>query len=264
MLFQMRHNLAHICEIPDPAFHNYLVFIKAAFNDSPKLLMLVLPLYLFFIIKIILKINKIKLKLFLLSTDFLLVLWAVLPFLVIYVKSRISFPLFTYSLLVISLPAIYLLFARSITTLTKNTKINLIFQLILISLFLYQLIFIKGYYIYPNRPQWRQAAQFLTDNIHSHKNSLIIRYSWAPFLFDYYFRNTDIANETIEWTDENDPSYEKISKIIAEKKIEYIWLFRVDKKVDLNLLNPLKDHFKLIVYRKFFQSEVWLFQSTMT
>ncbi|MCB4792741.1 MAG: glycosyltransferase family 39 protein [Elusimicrobia bacterium] len=261
MLFQLRHNLTYISDLYDPVFLDYFLFLRAAFNNSTKVLMFILPIYLFFFIKIIFRIKKTKIEDFFLSTDFFLFLWAGLPFSIIYAKSEITSPLFTYSLLIISLPGIYLLFARSITTFIKNIKINIIFQTALICLFLYQLIFIKGYYTYPNRPQWRQSAQFLMENIHAYKNSLVIRYSWSPFLFNYYFRNSDLSKETIEWTNENDPSYEKISKIISEKKIEYVWLFRVDKPIDLNLLNSLKDHFKLLEYRKFFKSEIWLFRS---
>ena len=121
----------------------------------------------------------------------LLAAWALAPFIVAYAVSQSSVQLLTEKNLLISLPAVYLLLARSITR-TFWGRAAAIFQgtaaFGLAAACLAYLLFSMDYYTSPTKEQIREAASYVVN--HEGPDTLVIRCDVDDRL-DYYLQSEE-------------------------------------------------------------------------
>jgi len=193
------------------------------------------------------------------STEKFLILWLIVPFAVMYIKSVLSYPVLINRGLIISLPAAYLLFSRAVTTLLARPKLQVIFTVMIIGYSIYWLLS-QHYYSLPCKQEWRQSVNYLAVNDKNYNNSLMIGYSWNLDYFNYYFKklNSSIRIKIMAG-DENDIF--KISNLIGSQKPKYIWYINGNRTPDKIFMNFLYQRLSLIKKKKFIGLDILLFKN---
>ena len=247
------------------SFTGYLRFL---FNQSMMIYIFALLMYCFLFLQSlnnILKFKKYKaLETVLLSPGMLLILWLVVPFVGVYIKSVISAPVLTFRNLIISLPAAYLLLARSITQLPFGLKNKSILTCILATLFLAHLMFHMDYYSKPHKQQFREAVAFVAEKNHIFKDSLIIGYChYGPAYLDYYFEKKG-SDRRVNILAGQKSDIPLVVKALRSENPRYVWYIRAHKIPDAQFMNFLVNNLKCIRQKKFLGAYVWLFEYNQT
>jgi hypothetical protein len=112
----------------------------------------------------------------LLSPSFVLGLWLVVPFAGLFLVSLIREPILIFRIMIIALPAAYLLLARAIVLLPLRPVVQNGLALVGAGLLLAQLLFVLDYYTEPHKDQAREVTRFLAHNKSPHA---LIAYSGA-------------------------------------------------------------------------------------
>ncbi len=241
-----------------------IFFLYHFFNRSKILFLFVLILYFFNPARNFLKNFKEKkeLKIEFSFYTLLLILWLILPFLIIYVKSLVSTPVITIRNLIISLPPAYLLLSRSITQLKLKIIFKLFIILFLLAFSIFHLFFVINYYSKPHKEQFREAVYFVVDNHDLFENSLIIGYAWSKEHLNYYFRKRGF-DKGVECILGEKGDIQKFEKIIREKKPEFVWFLRAHRVPKAEFLEHIKSNFILLLHKSFIECDVWLLKNPM-
>ena len=195
-----------------------------------------------------------------LSPGLLLVLWLIVPFVGVYIKSILSVPVLTHRNLIISLPAAYLLLSRSITQLPLRSRNKAIITFVIAGLFLFHLNFRMDYYSKPHKAQFREAVDFVVEHDHLYKDSLIIGYAWNREYFNYYFERKGSAKRVnVIGGEEKDIS--NVAKVISTENPQYIWFIRAHRTPDVEFIDFLNKSLTFIDYKKFIRADVRLFKN---
>jgi len=121
--------------------------------------------------------------------------WALGPFVVAYVASQSTVQLLANENLLVSLPAVYLLLARSLTR-TFSGKAAAVFQgtvaASLAGAGLVYLLFSMDYYTTPTKEQFREAALYVVG--HEGEDTLLVRCDTGDRL-DYYLKTTETGEK---------------------------------------------------------------------
>ena len=172
MLWQFICSHRMVAWIPQPSashFLKFLSFISIGHYDASTIHNLAIFAFLvllgFLIIKETRRTRAVadssRLRQFLLSSQGILLLWLALPFLILFIVSLLIRPIITERYLIISLPAAYLLLARSLTALPLRPIARSILVWLLIFACLLHLINGAGYYSRPQKQQLREAVSFI-------------------------------------------------------------------------------------------------------
>jgi hypothetical protein len=192
-------------------------------------------------------------------TELLLFSWLFVPFIIAYIKSIVSFPVLVNYVLIISLPAAYLLFSRAITQLFVRPLYQVIITAMMVMYAIHWLIS-DGYYSTPRKEQWREAVYFMAENDKYYKDSLIIGYAWRPQYFNYYLeKKGSVKRVKIIAGEENDIS--ETANIINRKNPHYVWYIYGQKFPDKKYLDFMKKRLSLIKEKKFINTGVFLFKN---
>ena len=260
---------------PEPSIKGFIrslfEYISSLFNYSNILLLLVGVFYLFLILSSLFKIvqakEPINSRKILLSPGMLLSLWLFIPFIGVYIISVLSTPVLLHRYLMISLPAAYILLARSITQLSFNQTKQMVVTLILTIVFVYHLIFVKNYYTEPYKDQYSPLIKYVLEREIKYKNAYIMGTGW---ILNYYFNRQGSNNakflglKTLKsfLSDEN-----------SENKIHYLWYLNAHFTPNNEYLDFLNKNLKLIDYKIFLSSayslygdkglkaELWLYEN---
>jgi len=269
MLAQLQHGAEWIKPPKLLAFGYFLAFL---YSLSPYILAIALILYAFLIVKII-KLGFEKTNLFI-SPDLFLILWLVVPFAIIFIKSIISKPALTYYSLIFTAPAAYILFARAITTLKVKKSIQNILAFIIVVVMAYQLIIDFNYYGQPykdhimifnkrfkkrTKEQFKEAAEYVKDNYNKYPKSIIISYAWFEDYFNYYFEKFDFLHK-VDINVWGSADTNKVKNLIRKKQADYIWILRGHKELDSAFIDFFNSKYTLIRYKKFIGADVWLYK----
>ncbi len=252
--------------IKPPEFNTFArEYLEFLFNKSRPLRLIVVILYIFLFIRSLLNIIKIKayrnIRQILLSPGSLLLLWLIVPFALIFIKSILSTPVLTYRNLIISLPPAYILLARSITQLPiilKNRTLT-ITTCIITGLLLYHLIFTLNYYSKPHKTQFREAVYYVIEHDTDLNNSIIAS-SYGHLIKYYFLQNKYDKNIIIS----GGPfSYSGIEKEINEKRPYYVWYINSHNFPTEEYAYDLYKNFdlSLVTHKRFLQVDVWLFHT---
>lgn len=269
MLEQLQHGAEWIKPPKILAFGYFLAFL---YSLSPYILAIALILYTLLIVHVLKK-GPEKTKLFI-SPDLLLILWLIVPFAIIFIKSVVSRPALTYYSLIFTAPAAYLLFARAITTLNIKKTFQNILAVAIVGIMFYQLIFDFNYYGQPykdhimifnkrfkkrTKEQFKEAAEYLRKNDNKYPNSLIISHAWFGDYFNYYFDKSHFQRR-VDINVWGSADTNKIANLEKTKQSRYIWILRGHKELDSLFIDYFNRKYALINYKKFVGADVWLYK----
>ena len=177
-----------------------------------------------------------------------------------HIKSVVSTPCLLKRHLIISLPAAYLLTARSITQLPFRSRSKAIVTFLIVGLFLYQLVFRMDYYTKPHKEQFREAVGFVVENHDAYQNSLIIGYAWHRDYFNYYFqrKGSDLRVNVMGGLANDIP---KVAELIAGQEPEYVWFISAHRVPDERFMHFLSEKLQLVREKDFLGANVRLFQN---
>ncbi len=125
------------------------------------------------------------------------ILWIVLPILFALIRSWLSDPMFHYRPMLITLPAFYLLLARSLDYVAKGKTLHNSILAGLVLLALVDLFAVKKYYSRNQREDFRGAASVAVSKTAPGSDVAVIAACYNHDFFDHYFRlmKSDLRTE---------------------------------------------------------------------
>jgi hypothetical protein len=177
----------------------------------------------------------------------LLAAWAVGPFVVAFVASQ---SMLTNENLLVSLPAVYLLLARSVTR-TFSGRAAAVFQgtvaVGLAAVGLAYLLFSMDYYTTPTKEQFREAALYVVG--HEDKNTLVVRCDTGDRL-DYYLKATETGRRNeAEACQSSD--FPKIVSKVKEAGYKEVFHFISREDPDQQMVSKFQRSFRPVRYERF-------------
>jgi len=177
----------------------------------------------------------------------LLAAWALVPFVVAYVSSQ---SMLTNVNLLVSLPAVYLLLARSVTR-AFSGRAAAIFQggvaVGLAAAGLAYLIFSMDYYTTPTREQVREAALYVTG--HEGKDTLVVRCDTGDRL-DYYLMTKETGGRNdVEACEAND--FSKIERAVKGGDYHEVYHFISHTEPDPQMVSMFQRSFQPVHLERF-------------
>ena len=246
--------------IVPPKFYHLTDYYNFCFNHTTYIILILSVFYLLFFISRVKKCaspEERKAMFTLSNPTFILLLWFIIPVATVYIKSRISVPIMTNRNLIISLPPLYLLLARSISALSlKSRTINLV-AFSVVALIFIDLVFVKKYYSTPEKEQIREAVQHIIKN--NPDNALIIGYAYNPKFFNYYFCKLNSARR-IDLSGGEEKDIQPITEALKTNNAQYIWFITEHREPEEKFVRYLKDNYHLRTFKKYIGAKVWLFE----
>jgi len=189
--------------------------------------------------------------------------WALAPFVVAYVVSQSFSQVLTDRNLLISLPAVYLLVARSVTRAFSGRASGVFQGTVAVGLAaacLAYLLFSMDYYTTPIKEQVREAASYVVG--HEDKATLIIRCD-ADYRLDYYLRTekTGGTNDVQACTAKDFP---KVEKKVKEKDYREVFHFISLTEPDRQMISMLQRNFQPVDYERFDGASVVVYKVRKT
>ncbi|MCK4794617.1 MAG: glycosyltransferase family 39 protein [Desulfobacteraceae bacterium] len=239
----------------------YLYFL---FNRSLVLPCLALGMYLFLLVHSLRKIPKSgwynPSKAVFFTPGMFLLLWLLVPFAGVYIKSMISAPVLTNRNLIISLPAAYLLLSRCLTQLPISSRKQVIITCVIVALFLSDLTLRMDYYSKPHKAQFREAAGVIVDRDHLYEDSMIIGYTHAAEYLDYYFRKMG-CHRRVSLIGGQEKDIPKVAAAIAAEKPKYVWYVHAHRIPESQFMKFLHENLKFLSHKNFVGAKVYLFEN---
>jgi mannosyltransferase len=177
----------------------------------------------------------------------LLAAWALGPFVVAFVASQ---SMLTNENLLVALPAVYLLLARSVTR-TFSGRAAAVFQgtvaVGLAAAGLAYLIFSMNYYTTPTKEQFREAALYVVS--HEDKNTLVVRCDTDDRL-DYYLKTRETGQRNdAEACQASD--FPKIENRVKEGDYKEVFHFISHEHPDQQMISKFQRSFQPVQYERF-------------
>ncbi len=180
----------------------------------------------------------------------LLAAWALIPFVVAYVISQSFVQVLTAENLLISLPAVYLLVARSVTRAFSGRAAGVFQGTVAVGLAgvgLAYLLFSMDYYTTPTKEQLREAAAYVVG--HEGEDTLTVRCD-ADDRLDYYLNAGDGGGRNdVEACTARD--FPKVEDRVKEGDYREVFHFVSDTNTDQPLLSMFQRTFQPVHYERF-------------
>lgn len=119
--------------------------------------------------------------------EFFLAYWLLAPYVISVVRSWTGEPVATMRNLVILLPALYLIMARSLALLPARGGLRNGATAVVVLLLVYGLFFGKRYYTTPQKHQFRDVAQYVIAHEADRPGAPVYAFTWQQEYYDYYF-----------------------------------------------------------------------------
>ncbi|MCC6794168.1 MAG: glycosyltransferase family 39 protein [Candidatus Hydrogenedentes bacterium] len=187
-----------------------------------------------------------------------LLAWLLLPFLIAYVKSSVSASVFTHRNLIVSLPAVYLLVARGMTSLPIPARvIHVGAAVVLIAMSARTIT--SGYYTAPHKDQFREAVAVVTNQEAQYPNAALVVYAQLPFAFDYYLeRFGSTLRPALVGGKEKD--IETMRAFVRDRKPAYIWYLCTEPFPQNGFVDYLNTDFRVVGVQQFLRANAMLLQ----
>ncbi len=192
------------------------------------------------------------------SPGALLAAWLLLPVLVTFAMSWIREPMFVNRYLIISMPAAYLLLARSFTRLSPAPWLASTAGVAFSLLAVYHLIGPLAYYSKPRKGQFREAVAHIADRDAELSDSLLVGYAWSSRYFDYYFERLG-SERRIELKAGRLEDLERVLEKVARREPRYLWFIAAHRVPEAEFVEALAERFELLEHRRFRKAETRLF-----
>lgn len=200
-------------------------------------------------------------KRFVFPSEILLLLWLLVPFIIIYLKSKFGTPVLTYRNLIICLPASYLLLSRAVTSLPlkfkHSTSITCAVLFILLGL---HLCFPLQYYSGVHKQQFREAVKFVVKNDSGDLNSAIVAFGWSAKYFNYYFKQFN-CERTVDLLAGKANDTQALEVMLREKQPEYIWYIVAHRRPHKQFIAFMLKNFTVLSHQRFYGAEILLFRT---
>ncbi|HVO75445.1 MAG TPA: glycosyltransferase family 39 protein [Ignavibacteriaceae bacterium] len=244
--------------IDSPTPFSFIKVLLFFFNNSSWFLELGGALYLFLILKIIYDKSRNGKN----RSDFNLVilfLWLLIPFLVSYIISVLFLPVLTERNLIISLPAVLLIFSHALIRLPLGLLIKKSFIVSVICLFLFHLVVKTKYYETYEKPEFKGAVKYIIEKEDKTAEPLIIGYCWSEYMFNYYFKKmgSDFQIDVI-LGGKND--IDSLKNLIEDWEPENFWYVFAHREPDKEFLDFLNKTYSLKEAKKFQGAGVFHYQ----
>ena len=243
--------------IPEPTPGAFVDFFEFLFNRSVAPAIIAWTLFAFLVPHAWNDLREHKVKSIL--PGLLLIGWFVVPIVLVYVLSQSSVHLLTSKNLLISLPAAYLLLARSITrTFSGRTPVTgAIFQSVvsvgIAAIFLAHLLYGMQYYTAPHKEQIRAAVSYIANN--ERPGTLVVYCDVDPRL-DYYFQKKGLG-DTPRVSACNAGEFLRLMDRVREEDSRYVVYLISHKQPDPKLVSALQENFDVVGDRTFSGTEVF-------
>ncbi|UCF04091.1 MAG: glycosyltransferase family 39 protein [bacterium] len=243
-------------------FNTLLEFIEFLFNQSKNVRNIALVFIFIFIAHLYARIvnnpDRKGVKSALLSTDTVILLWFLIPFTGMYIKSMISVPVLTYRNLIISLPAVCLLVSRSLFQLPIRKHLHTILACAGTILLLYHLVLSMDYYRTATKQQFREIAGFVVRNQHRGGNALIVSETNNPNYINYYFKQMG-SDLLVDINIEEGVNWNEIDELAAEKGTDHGWYLSAAKRGRGHIIYFERRGFKRLEFQGYIGGFVILF-----
>lgn len=194
----------------------------------------------------------------LLTPAVLLGAWLLMPTLLAYFRSLTATPIIVYRYFLVTLPAIGILVARTITRLPlsrmRQYAVGAVLSVVLIGQ-----LFWSGYYTEPHTTQVRQAVSYIIEHDQQYHDSVIaITMLGTVPQIDYYFRRYNASHQVdIKLSP---PLAEEGHQRIVDANTRYVWLIGEDTFVNPDLLDKLNQDYTQIDMQRYYAVTVWLYE----
>ncbi len=203
--------------------------------------------------------NSLTIRIFYGNPTAILLFWLCAPLIVTYLISSFIVPVWQNRNLVIVLPAVYLLLARSISAGMSKRLLQQTAALLMISMMVHALIFDKEYYSRPQRPQLREAAQYIADRETHYPGAPVMACLWSVSSLNYYFQKLGANSRTVtmaceEW------DMDAARKLLTESETKYLWLASAHRQPTQSLLNALNEMLEIVEKKNLHRASVTLYR----
>ena len=249
-----------------PTYIDVLWFLRDLFNYSIALLIVAFTLLLLGALRALYDMQGRRPNLDQLLPGGLLVAWFVVPPALIFALSYAWMPLFFPRFLIICLPAVYLLLARSVFRLFGDRLlVGVVVAAALAALFLSHLIFSVDYYAVAENEQYREAAAYAASQ--DDPNTLMAQCGWGPWgggfdsvpdRYDYYFERIGAAEGPGPQVCNQEELQTFLGMLETGDYIRLIYL-RMHLPEPIPVLQALQDHFGTPHRQNFQGGEVWIY-----
>jgi uncharacterized membrane protein len=181
----------------------------------------------------------------------------VVPLIMTFAFSHLVKPLFQQRYLLIVLPPLIILTARGLIVLLRKESLQVMAIVLILILGTGDLIFRTQYYTKPNRDQFREAAQLVTDHWNLYPG-VIITCTWNTGYYDYYFKRLGFEHRVAALAAEAE-DVEMILDHMADRQVQYLWFLTGSRNPDPDLIGNLNDRFLLHLQKEFIGTEVRLY-----
>jgi len=243
-----------------PKFYHLTDYFNFCFNHTTYIILILSVFYLLFFISRVKKCasSEERKTMFTFSNPtFLLLLWFIIPVATVYIKSLVSVPIMTNRNLIISLPPLYLLLARSIAALPLKQRTLHFIAVGVVAIIFIDLIFVKRYYSTPEKEQIRDAVEYIVKN--DPDRSVIIGYAYNPKFFNYYFCKLNSCRR-IDFSGGEEKDIEYITEVLKTNSSQYIWFITEHREPEEKFVAYLKNKYHLRAYKEYIGAKIWLFE----
>ncbi|HTQ79996.1 MAG TPA: glycosyltransferase family 39 protein, partial [Thermoanaerobaculia bacterium] len=192
-----------------------------------------------------------------LSPSALLGLWITAPFAGAIALSYLSFPLLTNRNLLICLPAVYLLLARSITLLARGAGLALLSGLLLAGLIAH-LLFGMHFYTRPDKEQFREAVAEVLSHPEAPGTVVLGRAHHREY-FDYYFARLG-SPRRIDLLTGADADVAEAGSFLDTRKPAHVWLISGHLTPGERFLSFLRERYREAEHRTLVGADARLFE----
>ena len=258
MYYQLTYSRQLGSWIPEPTPAAFVDFFEFLFNNSVALAILAGILTAVLLLHSLKDFRERREEESGFPSGLLLAGWLLVPIILVFILSQFSLHLLTSKNLLISLPAAYLLLARSITRTFSGSTLGAgaIYQSVasvgIAGVFLAQLLFSMQYYTAPHKEQIREAVGYIANN--ERPGTLVVYCDVDPRL-DYYFQKKGLADTPrINACDVD--KFPMLMDRVRKENSRYVVYLISHKQPEPELLSMLQTNFDVVDDRLFSGTEV--------
>ena len=198
----------------------------------------------------------------------ILIVWFLAPLVFVYLWSVLHRPVYLDRSLIVVAPAVYLLFARGLTTLFPCRRTIIVVAISLVAIFLGHTLWVRSYHDGVHKHQYREAVARIVDGELTNGGDAepVFALSYHPEYFDYYFERlgstTRIAgmlgdaDDLIDVQSGRVVTVGDVEAVMAARRARGFRYISAHLESDPKLLEELTRRFRLVEEVAFFRATV--------
>ncbi len=192
-------------------------------------------------------------------TELGLALWIVVPVAAVTAYSYVGTPIYTNRNMLICLPPLYLLVARSIAKMPIRPLAQTGLAIALSTATLGDLLFVQEYYGTPGKTQVREAVRFVLQHDPQAPNAPVFACAWFPEQIDYYFRRFG-SDRRVAMTTGAVEHLPKLRQHLRDRRASHFWYVEVHLTGHEGFLDALREDYTLLTEGHFIKAHAYLFR----